>query len=169
MSLLPLPITPADALTHVLEPTSALLPDVPWADTAACMLLATAQQESGLATRVQDGGGPARGLWQFERSGVRGVLGHPRSSRLARRLCASRGCPANEYSVWASLAGDDLLACGFARLLLWTDPAPMPALGDADGAWAYYRRLWRPGHPRQEHWAANYALALDAARQEDVT
>jgi len=133
------------------------------------MVLAIALQESGLAARTQAEGGPARGLWQFERAGVRGVLTHPSSASHARRLCAARACPASEYSVWIALAGDDLLACGFARLLLWTDPAPLPALGDADGAWACYERNWRPGRPRPEHWAANYAMALDAVRQEDVT
>ncbi len=35
----------------------------------------------------------------------------------------------------------------FARLLLWTDAKPLPAIGDEQGAWDYYLRNWRPGKP----------------------
>ena len=48
----------------------------------------------------------------------------------------------------------------FARLLLWTDPAPLPALGAAVRAWAYYRRNWRPGKPHPETWPEMYQNAL---------
>jgi len=162
-----LPATPEMALSAAIDPALKLLPTAMTSDKARVLMLAILQQESGLASRVQYGGGPARGLAMFEQGGgVRGVLTHPSSASLARRLCAARACPASEYSVWASLAGDDLLACGFARLLLWTDPAPLPAIGDADGAWAYYQRLWRPGRPRPERWVGNYAAALAAVRDE---
>ena len=160
---LPLPITPADALSQIVRPALALLP--PNLDTrrARVLLVAIALQESGLAAREQ-AGGPARGLWQFERgvgsAGVNGVLTHPASAALLRALCAVRGVPATSYAIYMSIGGDDLLACGLARLLLLTDPAPMPALGDADAAWHCYVRNWRPGKPRPDAWPTHYNAAL---------
>ena len=168
---LPLPIEPAVALAQIIAPTCALLPSLPWDDRAAVMLLANTLQESDLAYRVQKGGGPARGLWQMELGGgVHGVMTHPASSKLAGQLLARRGVPKTERSAYLALAGDDLLAFGFARLLLWTDAKPLPDLGDVDGSFVYYLRLWRPGAytrgtdaQRAEikaRYARNYAVAL---------
>jgi hypothetical protein len=52
--------------------------------------------------------------------------------------------------VWESLEHDDVLAAAFARLLLWTDRAPMPTT-DPEG-WAAYIRTWRPGKPHPAMW-----------------
>lgn len=90
--------------------------------------------------------GPARGLWQFERGGgVRGVLVHPQCAAAARQLCSARGVVPEAAAVHAALASDDVLAAGFARLLLWSDPSPLPAVGDVGAAWQLYLRTWRPG------------------------
>ena len=165
MSQLPLPISPADALAHIIDPALRLLPPALTSDEACVLVLAIFLQESALRTRVQDGSGPARGLGQFERGGgVVGVLQHRATEAMARALCAVRGVPATSYSVYTSLAGDDLLAAGFARLLLYTDPAPLPPLGAVDTAWAYYKRTWRPGKPRPDDWPDNYATALACVR-----
>lgn len=167
---IPLPIGPADALAKIIDPTSEFLPGVPWNDRADMALLAIALQESGLAARVQRGSGPARGMWQFEQGGgVHGVMTHPATAKLAAQLLARRGVPKTERSAYLALAGDDILACGFARLLLFTDPAPLPALDDVDGAWAYYQRNWRPGKPRPDDWHDNHAAALAAVRPEALT
>ena len=56
------------------------------------------------------------------------------------------------------LAG--VLACAAARLLLFTDPRRLPALGDADDAWRLYLRTWRPGRPHRATWPELYAQAL---------
>lgn len=158
---LPLPISPAAALSGIIDPALALLPAPLAGLDARIMLLAIALQESGLAERRQVGG-PARGLWQFELGGVLGVLHHPASAAMAAQWCAARGVPATSQGVYAGLASDDRLACGFARLLLWTDRAPLP--GDTDAGWACYLRTWRPGRPRPEAWPAHYAKALHAVR-----
>lgn len=130
---------------------------------ARVLLLGIGLQESGFLTRRQDGG-PARSYWQFEQGGgIRGVLTHPASSIWAKAVCLHRAVAPTESDVYAAFLVDDLLACAFARLLLWTDAAPLPALGDAENAWKYYLRNWRPGKPRPDDWAANYAAALDAA------
>ncbi|WP_447751835.1 hypothetical protein [Pseudomonas nicosulfuronedens] len=50
--------------------------------------------------------------------------------------------------MWAAIEHDDILAACMARLLLFTDPARLPALGDESGAWDMYLRVWHPGKPR---------------------
>lgn len=134
------------------------------------LMLAIGLQESRLTMRRQLVGsppkptGPAAGLWQFERGGgVRGVLTHDASKHKARGLCAARAVPAETGTVWDMLPHDDVLAAGFARLLLYTDPAPLPAPGEVDAAWNYYIRNWRPGKPHRQTWDALYAQALQEA------
>ena len=61
---------------------------------------------------------------------------------------------------YMQLAKDDILAAGFARLLLWSDPQPLPAIGDQQAAWQLYLRTWRPGKPRATAWPLNYQQAL---------
>lgn len=124
------------------------------------MMLAIGLQESRFKHRRQING-PARGYWQFERGGgVRGVLLHNTTRDAAVALCKARGVAPNDQAVYAALERDDVLAAGFARLLLWTDPRPLPELGDADAAWDYYIRNWRPGKPHRETWDALYREAM---------
>ena len=173
MSQLPLPIAPVDALYQVIAPALRLLPPALTSDPARAQVLTIMLQESELNARVQGDDGPAHGLAQFERNGgVRGVLQHPATAKLANALCAARGVPATSYSVYTALPGDDVLAAGFARLYLYTDPAPLPKLGDIDGAWECYLRIWRPGAyargtqaEREElraKWGRHYATACGA-------
>lgn len=139
---------------------SHLLPAKFDSKPARVQLLAIGLQESGFLTRQQHGG-PARSYWQMEQGGgIRGVLTHPASKAYARSFCGLRAVAPVESDVYAAFLGDDQLACAFSRLLLWTDAAPLPQLGDADGAWKYYLHNWRPGNPRPEAWLENYAAAL---------
>lgn len=129
---------------------------------ARVMLLAIGLQESRFTTRQQQGG-PARSYWQMEQGGgIRGVLEHPASRPYARAFCGLRAVAPVSSDVYAAFLSDDQLACAFARLLLWTDAAPLPPVDDASGAWAYYLRNWRPGQPRPDSWAANHAAAVAA-------
>lgn len=129
---------------------------------ATVMLLAMGLQESRFQHRQQIGG-PARGFWQFERGGgVVGVLTHPASSKYAVAACAIRGVKPSSTEVYRAIRDDDLLACAFARLLLWTDPKALPVPGDADAAWNLYLRVWRPGKPHPETWDSLYQEALGA-------
>lgn len=156
---------------EIIDPALAFLPAKFDSVRARVMLLAIGLQESRFEHRFQvvqgrpRAKGPARGFWQFERGGgVRGVLRHPDSKDHARRICRLRRiaseAPGAEQAVWITLERDDLLACCFARLLLWTDVQPLPELGDADEAWDYYVRTWRPGKPHPETWPELYARAL---------
>src|SRR5699024_4138532 len=148
-----LPATVPDLLHGPVRAALRLLPDRMTSDEARVMLGATALQESGLVTRQQYGG-PAHGLWQFERGGsVKGVLKHHATRGHARALCAKCHVTPTAPAVYEALLRDDVLAAGFARLLLRTDPHTLPALGDEAGAWGLYLRTWRPGKPRPSHFS----------------
>jgi hypothetical protein len=129
---------------------------------ATVLLLAIGLQESRFLHRQQVGG-PARSFWQFERGGgVRGVLTHEATARHAHAVCVLRGIAPTAESVYARMLDDDLLGCGFARLLLYSDPASLPPLGHAQAAWDYYIRTWRPGRPHRASWNGLYEQAMKA-------
>lgn len=160
---------PRDALDSIILPTYRdVLPGRFASDAANVMLLAIGLQESRLEFRRQFKG-PARGLWQFERGGgVQGVLQHNATRRYAMAVCVLRDVPYVAADVYEKLEHDDLLACAFARLLLFSDPRPLPPIGDADEAWGYYVRNWRPGKPHPITWAAFYRQAVDAVTSVEV-
>jgi hypothetical protein len=154
-------MTLSEIRTQAITPALALLPVAMGSKAAVVSLLANGLQESRFTHRRQIGG-PARGFWQFEKGGgVRCVLRHTATAGHARVLCEARGVPATEDAVYAALEHDDVLAAGFARLLLWSDPRPLPALGEVAAAWDLYMRTWRPGKPHRRTWDALYAQALE--------
>lgn len=162
MTQLALPIAPDDFYSEILAPALAMLPAQMTSDKARVLVCAICLQESGLNSRRQVGG-PARGLAQFEMGGgVRGVLTAPPSRDYADTVCRRRNVLPTPGHVYAALADDDILAVALARLLVWTDLPPLPALDDVQGAWDLYARVWRPGKPRPKDWAANHKTALDA-------
>lgn len=162
MAMLPLEIAAAiDAAFALLPPRMGTLP-------ARVVHAAIGWQESAFEHRRQIRG-PARGLWQFEQGGgVVGVLRHAASCELALQVCDARGVVALARPVYLALESDDVLAAALARLLLWTDPAALPALGDVEAAWQLYLRTWRPGAVERDYyglrrkWSVNYARALEA-------
>lgn len=147
------------------------------------LLVSIALQESLLTYRDQlesPGGkdlvvGPALGLWQNEqgtrssRGGVWGAMLHPASEPWLRKVCEAAGVPFDARSIWLATKGDDAFACAVARLLIFTDAAPLPVVGAEELAWQYYVRVWRPGaytrgtpEKRAElraKWATNYRSA----------
>lgn len=154
-------MNPGQLLTAAILPALRLLPlrmDTPAART---MLLAIAYQESEMQHRRQVGG-PARGYWQFESGGgVRGVLQHPASEPHIRSALEAIDYRPQSTTAecFSYIEHNDVLAAVFARLLLWTDAAPLPT--DADAAWALYLRTWRPGKPHPGKWPANYLKAQE--------
>jgi hypothetical protein len=167
-------MTPERFIEKVLDPGLMRLmelggPSV--ARNARRMLLAIALQESGpgLSNRFQivsgspGAGGPARGFYQFEEGGgVVGVLTHRASAELARRLCEDCTVLPHRAAVWRALEGHDVLATGFARLLLWTHP---PALPETAAGWQQYMAVWRPGRPHEARWAGHWETATRATEQ----
>lgn len=151
--MIALPASNAEVLARVIVPALERLPEKMRTPRAQVMLLAIGRQESGFAARRQNGG-PARGFWQFELGGVSGVLQHKSSAPYAPI--------ATPDALMTAIENDDLIACRIARLLLYTLPQPLPAIGDADDAWKQYVSAWRPGKPRPLTWPAYYAQAVEA-------
>jgi hypothetical protein len=149
--------------SSVITPAMALLPSKMDSPAARVMLLAIGLQESGFTSVVQANGGPAHGYWQFEQGGgVKGVFNYVTVAPLAEKVCQARGVLWSIPAIWAALASDQVLACCLARLLLFTDAAPLPAVGDASSSWLYYERNWRPGRPRPNDWPGNHQQAYGA-------
>jgi hypothetical protein len=156
-------MTPNQMLLCIISPTLSLLPGALDSPAAEVMLLAIALQESRLVHRRQING-PARGYWQFELGGVRGVLNHHAARDHAAPLCSVLGYAADDGIVYGAIEHNDVLACAFARLLLYSDPQRLPKLGAESAAWDYYLRNWRPGRPHPETWPEMYRRALEAVQ-----
>lgn len=157
-----------DTILHsAIDPALALLPAKMDTPESRVMMLAIGLQESRFMYRAQKVAGqpymkgPARGYWQFERGGgVHGVMSHPATQDLAERICIDRAVPFDSVIVHAKLEDDDVLAAAFARLLLYADRLPLPALdADHEHAWLCYVRNWRPGKPKRDTWDAFHAQA----------
>jgi hypothetical protein len=171
-------IDPDAFLALLVKPGCRLLSELARKDMASepaqVELLAIAIQESGLEYRrqVDSQGNPlstlARGFWQFEAGGgVAGVMSHPASLPYAQDACMRLYVPWVQDDIHEAIAWNGYLALFFARLLLWTDAAPLPAMGDEQASWNYYQRNWRPGKPNPQAWPANYRLALAAVMEKN--
>jgi hypothetical protein len=153
-------MTPKDLLTTCVDPALALLATltgIPANDQARVLIMAISGEEDDWEARRQIGG-PARSLWQFEEGGGVAELFATTPKQL-QAVCGYLFIPYNQNDVFEAMAWNDTLGACMARLLLWQDPAPLPAVGDVQGGWNYYQRNWRPGAPRPAAWPANYATA----------
>ena len=147
----------------VIEPAAVALSTVKASlDTpqARCMMLAIAGQESAWTDRVQVPGGAARGFWQFELPTVGDVIADGYLVGTLDDVCGAFSIPMDQWTIFEAIAYHDTLAYTVARLLLWADPPALPAVGDEDGAWATYLRVWRPGAPSRDRWGTVYPQAL---------
>ena len=135
-----------------------MLPTTMDSYAARALMLAIGQQESRFLYRRQING-PARGFWQFEVNGVRGVLNHQSTKRYAAAVLTEMRIQAEPEPVHAALEYSDILAAVMARLLLWTYPRGLPNSNDALGGWEYYIACWRPGKPHRATWDAFYEAA----------
>jgi len=151
-------MTPAQFLVTVIRPTLSLLGPKYQGWEAERLLIAIAMQESRIKHRRQMGG-PARGFWQFETGGLSGVLRHSASKDDAARLIDTLVYKPEVGLLHAALEHNDILACGMARLLLWTDAKPLPLIEEE--GWAYYLRNWRPGRPHPSYWPVAWKAAKD--------
>lgn len=152
---------PEFILNYAVEGALELLPAKMNSARAKALEMAIGFQESQFEHRFQLGG-PARGYWQFERGGgVLGVMTHPASKQhsvdLLTQLDYSHLSDSN--TVYNALAHNDVLAAGFARLLLWTHPDTLPSPTQSQKGWDYYTDCWRPGKPHPEDWEDNWKQA----------
>ncbi len=156
-------MTPDIFLVNAIIPAMRLLPDQMDSPEARAMLIAIALQESRLEHRRQING-PARGYFQFEcGGGVRGVLTHPATSSYVASALSELDydSPYTPVQCHEAIEHNDILACVFARLLLWTLPDALPAQNAAGKAWSEYVAAWRPGKPRRESWDMCYLQAWE--------
>lgn len=170
-------MTLSEIRRSAIEPALLLLPAKMSSPQAEVQLLATHLQEAPNREQCQLPAkpgkcGPARGIFQFERGGgVAGVLRHPASRPHALTVCAALGVTPTLDGIFGALPSQcDVLDAALARLLYWTDPGPLPVLGDVEGALQSYLHNWRPGaYARgdsnakatlRRKWANNYARAL---------
>lgn len=158
-------MTPIDLLPHINEACFVLGRPMRSAQ-ADRMLMAIALQESGLTHPVQLGPGGlyahklARGWWQMERGGgVLGVMMHQQTATRSSGLCQHCRVSFDDACIHDALAWLPVLAAGFARLLLWTVPEPLPQ--DEIHGWQQYLRAWRPGKPRPETWGEHWRTATE--------
>ncbi|CAB3918702.1 hypothetical protein [Achromobacter mucicolens] len=160
-------MTLSEIMAGGINPALAQLPNEMDTPEARIMLLAIGLQESRFEHRRQLVGspprpaGPGKSFWQAEQGGgmVHGVRLHSATRAAAAHLYLARGVPARDAAIWNAIENDDVLAAGLARLLLWSDPGRLPAIGDEQGAWNFYLRTWRPGKPHAQTWPALYARA----------
>jgi hypothetical protein len=185
MSALPA-LTLAEITERGLDPAFRLLPPKMDAPEARVIELCVGLQESGFRDRrqivwaVEKGKrvlrplGPARSFWGAEQGGgmVRGVRTHWATRDYAAALYEARQVKPTDKAIWGAIENDDVLAAGLARLLLYTDPRPLPRLGDVRGAWTLYADphagLWRPGKPKPETWPGYYQRALQFVTGADA-
>lgn len=161
-----------------LDPALRLLPCKMDTPEARVIVLTIGLQESRFAYRrqvidvkdpatgdvVQKALGPAKSFWQAEQGGgmVHGVRVHPATKDLAQVLYSARQVKPTDRAIWNAIEHDDVLAAGLARLLVYSDPLPLPKLGDIEGAWKLYSlRTWKPGKPHRITWDAFYRRALE--------
>lgn len=157
-----------DSILHsAINPAMRMLPPKMDSDAARVMLLSIGLQESRFLHRAQivhgkpGVKGPARSYWQLEAGGgVAGVMRHDDTREHAAALCRHFDVPFEVGRVHASIEFKDVLAAGFARLLLWADPLPLPPVdADHETAWKAYISAWRPGKPHRHTWDEFHAQA----------
>jgi len=150
-----------DVSVMYIIPALRLLPPKMDSDEAIVMLLTIGLQESRFRYRTQIGG-PARSYWQFERGGgVRGVVSHHASAGYIGQVAERLDYELTTDTLHNAMAYDGVLAACMARLLLWTDPYPLPVIDDTDGAWDLYLRVWRPGKPHPDTWRDLHRQAVE--------
>lgn len=166
-------MTPRVFLSEIMLPAMAWCSnkaDLPYSDASTKVLLAIAGQESNWSSRAQisAGGvvGPARSFWQGEKTGgLILVATSPNASLTIRekaaKLCVAASVDIKAETIWRAIEGHDGLAYGLARLLLYSDPDPIPTTEEA--AWqCYAKRLWKPGAPKKDKWAGLWKQAGEA-------
>lgn len=161
-------MTLSEIIKTGIDPALALLPAKMDTPAARVMLLSIGLQESRFEHRRQLVGnpprpiGPAKSFWQAEQGGgmVHGVRLHSATRAAATTLYQARGVQPRDAAIWDAIENDDVLAAGLARLLLWSDPGRLPAVGDAEAAWSLYLRTWRPGKPHPQTWPDLYRQAV---------
>lgn len=153
-------MTPKTLIDTCIKPALSLLPVTLASPDAVRMLVAIAIQESNLLHRKQVVG-PARGWWQFEVNGVRGVMKHNATSNYVRMILAELGYAGmSATEVHQVVEHNDTIAGVLARLNLWWLPSALPT--EIEEGWNQYIEAWRPGKPHRHRWDRAWEAATKA-------
>lgn len=145
----------------VIPAAFKLLPEKMDSSEAKAELLAIGLQETEFRFRTQQGG-PAEGFWQFESGGGwKGVVNHKATAAIVRDVLATLSYGLPDLSDYYAVEHNDILACVFARLLLWTHPTSLPLVNQPSKGWVYYADTWRPGKPHRATWEQNFNKAWE--------
>ena len=150
------------AFSPIYKATCELLPPKLDSLQAKAMMIAIAMQESRWDERRQIGG-PARGFWQFELGGIKGVLLHHASRPIIEAVLDRLDYDHQPATSYAAIEHNDVLAFAYARCLLWTLPDPLPERNNPAGGWDQYTSAWRPGKPWRQTWDGFYRAAWEMA------
>ena len=151
---------------HVIPAALDLLPSRMDTPEAKAMLIAMGLQESRFDHRKQLGG-PAHGFWQFEKNGgVRGVIEHPVVGPILVPVLETLNYERLTTQCYEAIVHNDILACVFARLFLYTAPGRLPQQGEAELGWQNYVKTWRPGKPHRRTWDAFFSEAWRVVTEE---
>lgn len=146
----------------VIPACTIVLPEMKWQPEAIVELIAIGLQETKFIHRAQVKG-PAESFWQFESGGGwKGVTVNKASRIHALNVLQRLSYGEPDLNDFYAMENNDILACCFARLLLYTDPRPLP-VNNAEEGWQYYLRNWKPGKPHPETWDAYYQQAQQLA------
>jgi hypothetical protein len=131
-------------------------------DAAEELLLGTALQESGAGRfLIQNGGGPALGIWQIEPNTHDDIWDNflkfrPDLAALVRSMTAP-GLP-----LLSQLSGNLFYAATMARLIYFRAPFPLPAAGEIAAQAAFYKARYNSANGAATE--AEYIAHWNAAR-----
>jgi len=128
---------------YVVRPTlEYLAPEIPYSEAAENLLVATATHESRLKYLVQNGGGPARGLFQIEpatdQDNWNNYLRYkPELKQKVERLCGVRSL---------DLTGNLPYQVAMARIKYYRSSSPLPAADDIKGQAREWKLVYNTIH-----------------------
>ena len=128
------------------------------------ILMMIAAHESHFVHRVQEGGGPARGLWQMEPVEFHDIRDRYFPLRPHVRAAVRGVIPTAAELTMDMLVSDDRFACAMARVKLWKVPEPLPPPDDLEGMAVYSKKYWNSflGKATPKKYIADYRrLVLD--------
>lgn len=150
------------AFSLIYSAAMSLLPASMTSAESKAMLIAIGLQESRFEYRRQIMG-PARGFWQFEaQGGVRCVLEHEATRESIRAVLDQLCYDHAVITSYTAIEHNDILACSFARLLLYSLPQRLPTRDEPQAGWDQYLAAWRPGRPHPETWPVFFRQAWEA-------
>lgn len=137
---------------------------------AVALLMETAAAESGFNTRIQHGGGPARGLWQVESNTAADIYDNYLSAREAMLFGLTEisfGFGVYTMILYKDVVSEllehnDVFCCCMARIVYLRDPDPIPHTVEERAY--YWKRVYNT--PRGKGTIKHYMATARALGEE---